>query len=51
MMQLKSIFALLLRRYEFELVDAPDAYQDDLSAVVLKPSAPCRLRYRRRSLA
>jgi sterol 14-demethylase len=48
LMQLKSIFAALLAHYEFELVDAPESYQDDLSAMVLKPSSPCRLRYRRR---
>ncbi|MFT4615319.1 MAG: sterol 14-demethylase, partial [Bacteroidia bacterium] len=49
MMQLKSIFAALLPRYEFDLVDPNDSYQDDLSAMVLKPSSPCRLRYKRRS--
>ena len=49
LMQLKSIFAALLPRYEFELVDPPETYQDDLSAMVLKPSSPCRLRYRRRT--
>ncbi len=48
LMQLKSIFAALLPRYQFELVDAPETYEDDLSAMVLKPSSPCRLRYRRR---
>lgn len=48
LMQLKSIFAALLARYEFELVDAPESYEDDLSAMVLKPSSPSRLRYRRR---
>ncbi|MEZ5567215.1 MAG: cytochrome P450 [Halioglobus sp.] len=48
MMQLKSIFAALLPRYEFELVDSPDSYQDDFSAMVLKPSSPCRLRYKKR---
>ncbi|MEM8499857.1 MAG: cytochrome P450 [Pseudomonadota bacterium] len=49
MMQLKSIFAALLQRYEFELVDSEDVYQDDLSAMVLKPSSPCRLRYKKRN--
>ena len=49
MMQLKSIFAALLPKYEFELVDPPESYQDDLSAIVLKPSSPSRLRYRRRA--
>lgn len=48
MMQLKSIFAALLPRYEFELVDPSESYEDDLSAMVLKPSAPCRLRYKKR---
>ena len=48
MMQLKSIFAALLPRYEFELVDPDDSYQDDFSAMVLKPSGPCRLRYKKR---
>ncbi|MEM9255080.1 MAG: cytochrome P450 [Pseudomonadota bacterium] len=48
LMQLKSIFAALLPKYDFELVDTPETYQDDLSAMVLKPSSPCRLRYRRR---
>ncbi len=48
LMQLKSIFAALLPKYEFELVDPPESYQDDLSAMVLKPSSPCRLRYRKR---
>jgi len=48
MMQLKSIFAALVPKYEFALVDPSESYQDDLSAMVLKPSSPCRLRYRRR---
>jgi sterol 14-demethylase len=48
LMQLKSIFAALLPRYEFELVDPDDSYQDDFSAMVLKPSGPCRLRYKKR---
>lgn len=48
LMQLKSIFAALLPRYEFELIDPADSYQDDLSAMVLKPSSPCKLRYKRR---
>ncbi len=51
LMQLKAIFAALLTRYEFELSDPDDSYQDDFSALVLKPSAPCRLRYRRRAKA
>ena len=48
MMQMKAIFAALLPRYEFELVDPDVTYQDDLSAIVLKPTGPCRLRYTKR---
>jgi sterol 14-demethylase len=48
LMQLKSIFAALLPRYEFELVDPGETYQDDFSAMVLKPGSPCRLRYKKR---
>lgn len=48
LMQLKSIFAALLPRYDFELVDAPETYNDDLSAMVLKPTSPSRIRYKRR---
>jgi sterol 14-demethylase len=47
-MQLKSIFAALLPRYEFELLDPSETYQDDCSAMVLKPGSPCRLRYKKR---
>ena len=48
MMQMKAIFAALLPRYEFELVDPDETYQDDFSAIVLKPTGPCRLRYTKR---
>ena len=47
-LQLKAIFSALLREYTFELVDDSDSYQDDLSAMVLRPSSPCRLRYKKR---
>jgi sterol 14-demethylase len=48
MLQLKAIFCILLRRYEFELVDAPDSYQDDFEQMVVQPKEPCRVRYRKR---
>lgn len=47
MMQLKGIFSVLLQHYEFELADDPEVYQDDFSAVVLKPCEPCKLRYKK----
>lgn len=48
MFQIKAIFAVLLRRYEFELVDAPETYVDNYSEMIVQPRSPCRVRYRRR---
>jgi sterol 14-demethylase len=47
--QIKAIFAVLLRRYDFELVDAPDRYVDDYTQMIVQPRQPCRVRYRRRA--
>jgi sterol 14-demethylase len=49
LMQLKAICSALLPRYTFELVDPPESYTDDMSAMVLKPKGPCRLRYKKRT--
>ncbi|MCB1616732.1 MAG: cytochrome P450, partial [Pseudomonadales bacterium] len=46
--QIKAIFCILLRRYEFELAMPSDTYQDDYSQMIVQPFAPCRIRYRRR---
>jgi len=46
--QIKTIFAVLLRRYDFELVDSPDSYQDDYTQMIVQPQAPCRVRYKLR---
>jgi len=51
MFQIKAIFAVLLRRYEFELVDAPESYEDNYSDMIVQPKTPCKVRYRRRSAA
>lgn len=49
-LQLKAIFAALLRRYTFELVEDTAYYVDDVShSMTLRPTAPCRLRYTRRA--
>jgi sterol 14-demethylase len=48
MMQQKALFSVLLRRFEFELVDPPASYVDDYSAMVVRPRQPFRVRYRRR---
>jgi len=47
MMQIKTIFAILLKNYEFALVGDP--IEADYSAAVVGPKEPCRVRYRRRS--
>jgi sterol 14-demethylase len=49
LLQLQSIFCALLARYEFEPVDPPESYRDVMPSLILRPSEPCRLRYRRRS--
>ena len=46
-MQLKAIFSVLLRAYEFELAAAPETYRDDYTRMVVLPGQPCRVRYRR----
>jgi sterol 14-demethylase len=49
MMQLKSIFCVLLRDYAFELSQPSESYRNDHSKMVVQLQQPCRARYRRRS--
>jgi sterol 14-demethylase len=51
LLQVKAIFAALLARYEFALVDAPETYRDEMPSLILRTSEPCRLRFRRRARA
>ena len=48
MMQLKTIFSILLSRYEFELAQPAESYGNDVSKMVVAVRQPCRVRYRRR---
>lgn len=50
MFQIKAIFAVLLRRYDFELVNPPDTYVDDYGEMIVQPKSPCRIRYQRRTV-
>ena len=50
MLQLKAIFSILLRRFEFELIDDPDSYADDFTKMVIQPGEPCKVRYRKREV-
>ncbi|MFI7589735.1 cytochrome P450 [Spongisporangium articulatum] len=49
MIQLKAIFSVLLRDYEFELSQPSETYRDDCSKMVIQLERPCRVRYRRRA--
>ena len=49
MMQIKAIFSVLLRDFEFELVQPSESYRDDYSKMVIQLQRPCRARYRRRA--
>ena len=48
MMQLKAIFSVLLRGWEFELFLGPDEYRNDHSKMVVQLSQPCPAVYRRK---
>jgi sterol 14-demethylase len=49
MVQLKAIFSIMLRRYDFELAAPPESYANDHSKMVVSVRQPCRVRFRRRS--
>ena len=48
MMQLKAIFSVLLRHYEFEMAQPPESYRNDHSKMVVQLKHPCVVRYRAR---
>jgi len=50
MMQLKAIFSVILRDFEFEPVQPLDSYRDDFSKMVIQLAQPAKVRYRRRSV-
>jgi sterol 14alpha-demethylase len=49
MIQLKAIFSVLLRDWEFELAQPTDSYRNDHSKMVVQLARPCVVRYRRRA--
>jgi len=48
MMQLKAIFSVVLRDYEFAMAQPSETYRDDTSKMVIQLEQPCVVRYRRR---
>ena len=49
-MQIKAIFSVLLRDYEFEMAQPSDSYHNDHSKMVVQLAQPAKVRYRRRQL-
>ena len=48
-MQIKAIFSVLLREYEFEMAQPPQSYRNDHSKMVVQLARPARVRYRKRT--
>ena len=48
-MQIKAIFSVLLREYEFEMTQPSESYRNDHSKMVVQLAQPARVRYRRRT--
>ena len=48
MMQMKAIFSVILRDYEFEMTQPSESYRDDTSKMVIQLARPATVRYRRR---
>lgn len=47
-MQIKAIFSVLLREYEFEMAQPADSYHNDHSKMVVQLAQPAKVRYRKR---
>ena len=47
-MQIKAIFSVLLREYEFEMSQPSETYRNDHSKMVVQLAQPAKVRYRRR---
>jgi sterol 14-demethylase len=48
-MQIKAIFSVLLREYEFEMAQPADSYHNDHSKMVVQLARPAKVRYRKRA--
>ncbi|WP_040833444.1 cytochrome P450 [Nocardia brevicatena] len=48
LMQLKALFSILLRDWEFEMAQPTETYRNDHSKMVVQMQQPCTVRYRRR---
>jgi sterol 14-demethylase len=48
-MQIKAIFSVLLREYEFDMAQPSETYRNDHSKMVVQLARPARVRYRKRT--
>lgn len=48
-MQIKAIFSVLLREYEFEMAQPANSYHNDHSKMVVQLARPAKVRYRKRA--
>lgn len=48
-MQIKAIFSVLLREYEFDMAQPADSYRNDHSKMVVQLARPALVRYRKRT--
>ena len=48
-MQIKAIFSVLLREYDFEMMQSSESYRNDHSKMVVQLAQPARVRYRKRT--
>ncbi len=48
-LQIKAIFSVLLREYEFEMAQPADSYHNDHSKMVVQLARPARVRYGKRT--
>lgn len=48
MMQMKAIFSVILRDYEFTPAQPVGSYRDDFTKMVIQLEQPCRVKYKRR---
>jgi len=50
LLQVRTIFTWLLHFYEFELAQPAEYYREVMPTLILRPSDPCRVKYRRRNV-
>jgi sterol 14-demethylase len=48
MMQMKAIFSVILRDFEFTPAQPVVSYKDDFTKMVIQLEQPCRVKYTRR---